>query len=494
MPKRTIFAIILSFANAIFMLWLTFFLLSITQVLPDEYTLVQWSSIGKNLVLGLEKKPDSSRFLFVNVCFDKILIDKFDEVVADAPKNKNSFTDFWLKDHIEEVPKPKIDTTAKKQELALDSIAQTQEPALDTSTTVNPPEISEPLKLPTGSLAITDRAKLVAFMQLLHKKPNHKALLIDIELKDPTPQDSALTALINAVPRTVVSCHVQGATDALDLPDLKIKPLGISNLEKSYGMALKFKLHYNDTVKTTPIRLYEIIHNKKLKKERWFYTLNNQPILTSFILDYRVRKFDYDNSRYPKVILGEWMNETYGAMYIPCVPTDYNIDSVKQSYADDFFYKLTKDRIIVIGDFEDRDIHETIYGPIPGPIILLDAFLAVEAGDNIIRVGFLLLLFFAYFFISYVIFLYNQIYPKWVEKIIFRRTDYKESFLETFTIFLLYFATVSVFSFFYFNTHVGVLVLAFYMNLLENIKRFGITRRIVRFALREKAVVKNEII
>lgn len=489
MWKRTIFAIILALANACAMLWLTFYLLSITQVLPDEYELVRWSSITKNIILGMEKKPDSSRFLLVNVCWDKLLIDKFDESLA-SPEKPASFADFWTKaiqkqDSIKKAKEaPKVDTTSLGGEglpldtlniAGLDSLGQKKD-----SVTALPADMGMgDIKLPMGSVAITDRAKLVALLKLLHRKPNHKALLIDVFFKDSTPYDSALTALINSVPRTVVSSHLDDQ-DKPELPDLKIKPIGISNLEKSYGQALKFRLHYHDTIKTTPIRMYEIVHGKKFKKGRIFYELGGKPILNSFILDYRMRKFHYDNQLYAKVHLGEWITPAYKTMYMPCVPTDYNIDSLDTDYAENFVHKLTKDKIIVVGDFEDRDIHETIYGETAGPMILLDAFLAIEAGDNLVTVSFLLMLFLSYFFISFVTFRYQQIYPKWIERLIFRKDRESETFFETFTIYLLFFATLSLTSYFLFNIHVGVLVLAFYMNILEKARKHWIVQRIVR--------------
>ncbi len=500
---RTIITILLSLANALFMLWLTFFLLSITQVLPDEYELVRWTSIGKNLVLKMEKKPDSSRFLFVNVAWDKLLIDKIDESISTGVvEKKPSVVDFWLNNSTKESSKKQIEqkkdtsTNVEKGEIPLDTLQIPSDTlALPKTDTIaqNVPDLNAGLgdiKLPMGSIAITDRAKLAAFMNLLKRRPNHKVVLLDVNFKDNTPYDSLLTELINTVPRTLVSSHIDDNNVPEPL-DLKIKPISLSNLEKAYGMALKFKLFYNDSIKTTPIRIYETIYNKKFKKTNWFYYLGDKPVLNSFILDYRIRKYHYDTQKYAKVHLGEWISPAYKSIYMPCVPSEYNIDSIDVAYAEDFIHKLTKDKIIIVGDFEDRDIHETIYGAIPGPMILLDAFLAVEAGDNVIAVGFLLLLFLSYWFISYVTFMYNQIYPKWVEKLIYRRTDYQESFFETFTVYLLFFAILSVTSFFLFNIHVGVLVLAFYMNILEKIRKWNLTQRLTRFILREKVFKKE---
>jgi CHASE2 domain len=398
-----------SMLNAGFMLWLTFWLLSIPQVLPDEYNLVQWTSVIKNLVLGLEDKPDTTRFLFVNVAWDKILVDRFDPQVPNFP---------------------------------------------------------------VGAEPITDRAKLVALLELLNRNPNHKFIVFDIFFKGAkTEYDSTLTQLINQLPKVLVSYH-RDKNDKPDYPDLKIKHISLSDIEKVGNKCLKFKILHNDSIKSTPVRIYESIYKKQLKKTAWGLTLNQKPVLNSFILDYRVRKFHYDNSKYPQVHLGEWVNPAYKTISIPGVPTEYNIDSLDTEYINHHVYGLTKDRIIFVGDFEDRDIHETIYGETPGPIILLDAFLALEAGDNVIRLGFIVMLSLVYFVISYVTFGYAQIYPYWVERWVFRRKNHKESFLENLSIFFFYFVSLSIASYFLFNIHIGVLVLAFYMNVIAKCKDF----------------------
>jgi hypothetical protein len=402
-----------SIVNAGFMLWLTFWLLSIPQTLPDEYGLVQATSVTKNLILGVGDKPDTTRFLFINVAWDKILVDRFDPSVPD---------------------------------------------------------------LPIGTEPITDRAKLVALLQLLNQKPHHKVILFDIFFKGAkTESDSILTALINQLPNTLVSYH-RDQNDKPDLPDLKIKPVSLSDIEKVNNKCLKFKVYHNNSLKSTPLQIYEKVHKKQFKATKWGYYLGDKPILNSFILDYRIRKFHYDNAKYPQVHLGEWINPAYNAVTIPGLPTEYNIDSLNQEYVNEYIYGLTKNRIIVVGDFEDRDIHETIYGETPGPIILLDAFLALEAGDNVIRVGFIVLLLSFYTLISYLTFSGSRLYPLWVERLIFRTKDHKESFLETLSIYIFYFAVLSVTSYFLFNIHIGVLVLAFYMNIIDKIRAFLVRR------------------
>lgn len=490
LTKRKISILILSVLNAIFLLWLTFFLLSIPYVLPDEYVLVRYSSVTKNLILGLEEKPDTNRFLFVNVAWDKVLADKPD-------------------------------------------------PAL--------PEYI------IGNQPITDRAKLTGLLRLLKRNPNHKFIVFDIFFKGKTPDDSAMVALINELPNVLVSYH-RDAEDKPELPDLDIKPLGLSDIEKIDDKCLKFKIYFNDSLKTTPLLIYENIHKKPFHEGSWFYYLGNKPVLNSFILDYRIRNYDYTQGRYSKVYLGEWINQAYRIYpelnlddfdfddlefeeepagvdentdessnelnveeasfvqvpeeefpledqdmlisedsledagfgleneFVENLFNEYDLKFLDQEYAENYIYGLTKDRIIFVGDFEDRDMHETIYGDTPGPIILLDAFLALEEGDNVITVQFVIFLIFFFALISYITFNYRTIHGPLLQRLTHRN---QATFFESLTVFLVYFASVSVLSFFLFNIHIGVLVLAFYMYVVDKVKVF-IVRRIDKRKLNVK--------
>ncbi len=476
----------LSLANAIFMLWLAFFLLSIPYVLPDEYVLVRYSSVTKNLILGLEEKPDTNRFLFINVAWDKVLADKYDPLVP-------GYT--------------------------------------------------------IGNEPITDRAKLVGLLQLLQANPNYEFLVLDIYLIGNTDHDSSLTALINSMDNVLVSYHRDDA-DVPQPPDLKIKHIGLSDIEKVDDKCLKFKIFFNDSLKTTPLLMYEKVSGKKFDHRGLFYSIGKKSVLNSFILDYRIRNFDYMQNRYPKVHLGEWINPAYqifptidesifdqledlegfeeeggeGETSDSLLPAEDDLEAeigdidlqdfpeedlpeplpeegleeefsefdegfgeeeapmnwaneydpifLDSSYVQDYIYGLTQDRVIFVGDFEDRDVHETIYGDTPGPIILLDAFLALEEGDNQIRIPFVTFLFISFLTISYITFRYRTVYGSWLRVATFTRQRKESTLLENLTVYLIYFGLVSIITFFLFNIHISVLVLAFYMYSLEKARNY----------------------
>lgn len=413
--KKVLRVTALSFTNALLMMWLTFVLLSYPYVFFDEFPLIRYSSAFKNLILKWETPPNPDRFAFINIAYDKALIDKND--------NEG---------------------------------------------------------FPIGYQAITDREKLAQLFDILSKKPNYKYLVCDIEFKDSTEHDSAMIAAIKKLPRMAISYH-RDDKDKPVFPNIPIpkNKLSLSDLEKTDNKAVKFKLFHNDSIKSTPLAMYEGIYKKeKFKKGPFFFLLGGQPILNSFIIDYRIRPYGFSSEsqengktitkkdsakqvNYSKIYLGE---------LLALLETDDDGNVVSA----DGLYEFTKNRIVFIGDFaltNGNDIHETIYGDTQGPLILLNAFLALENKDNRVTMGFMLYLFLAYWLISYITFYYKTIYGKWVQKLT-RKSD-AGSFLASMTVFVTYFMIISIISFFSFNIHIGTLILAFYMNLIEKGKNFA---------------------
>jgi hypothetical protein len=61
------------------MLFAVYVLLDQDFTYGDEKFLIKWSTILKKIVLGIDDKPPKSDFLFINTCYDNMLIDKLDE-------------------------------------------------------------------------------------------------------------------------------------------------------------------------------------------------------------------------------------------------------------------------------------------------------------------------------------------------------------------------------------------------------------------------------
>jgi hypothetical protein len=308
--------------------------------------------------------------------------------------------------------------------------------------------------LPIGNQPITDRQVLGQFFRQVNTADAHRYLLVDINFDLATEQDSLLRATITHTPRMVASYHRDPNTGKPIRPVFDI-PIGLADYTDDFGSFYKFTLLY-DSLKTVPVQLYEALHPGTKISGNWLLSWRNgQPILNTFILDFRIRPYHLSTTR------------KGGYEY-------YNIQDL-QWYSPEELRKALGGKIVVVGDFEDRDIHETMLGNMPGPLILVNALLALEEGDMVINSWFLLFLFITYFFMSLDVFTLHQLRPK------ARRRDAMEmgeagKLMGDFFGYFFFLGLASVLSYFLFNIHLNVLLFALYLSSLELVVRIGSRR------------------
>lgn len=379
--------LLLSTLNTLFLLWATFVLLNIAYPYDDESVLIKWTSVLRNTVQESTSKPKPERFVFVNVAWDKALIPKYDD----------------------EIPEYKI---------------------------------------PIGVEPITDREKLLKFFRILNQKPdNHKFLMCDVFFAGESAHDSLLQVELRKMKNYCVSYH-KNDEGALDLPMFEAAR-ALADYEHFDDLCLKFRIFHDDSLVSVPLYMYQQINGVKFEPKRLLHVIDGKTVLNSFILDHRVRNYDFWKSRgdttgitYNMVLLGELLLLDEAGVQ-----------------------EMMRDKIIVLGDFIN-DAHETIYGEMPGSVILLNAYLALEAGENVVSWPFILFLTLAYFFISYRCFDDNDAYDQWIRRVFKGKTA---QFIVTFTGYALVFGLLSVISYLIFNKHLTILVLAIYMNVLEKV-------------------------
>lgn len=251
-----------------------------------------------------------------------------------------------------------------------------------------------------GEEDYTDRAALARLFKIMNQYPVYEYALCDIQFFIPSPNDSLLKPEIEKTPKLLVSTHFDGNEIKKPLFDVKHS---VSDYEIEGGIFFKYKVLYNDSIISTPARLLQEINGAKISGEGSYVKINDQPYFNNFILDYRIREWHYNENKEDTVAL----DSSLLPYKVPTVHLKTFLEGAEifaQLGNDDFFNDSFKDRIVVIGDFSDRDIHETIVGDIAGPVILLNAYLALAAGDNKVKWSFLIYLYFGFLFISYVMF------------------------------------------------------------------------------------------
>ena len=365
------------------------YLLHLPYIYEDELRLIQITSVLKKFIISKKAKPDRNRFLFVNVAWEKQLIDKYD---------KDGF--------------------------------------------------------PVGNQTITNRKSLAEFFHRINQKPNnHKYLVCDINFVDPSENDKELQSEFDKLQNYTVSYHNnESKTTQKPLFNIKrsISDYTTFNIDKF----VKFKLIQSDSLITTPLQMMLDINNATLN-QGFFYKLNNKYILNSFIVDFWIWSYDLSDKadyKYDYINIGDFK-------YLP----------------DSAFYKILKNRIILVGDFELNDIHETVYGNMPGPLILLNTYLSVEKGENVISVYFILFIFISFLIINYYVFNIKMRFKEKISQIIAKSPIYNE--MLRFFLYLTYFSIVSSISFFVFNIHLTILLFSGYMSFMDIMNHYFAARK-----------------
>jgi len=312
------------------MLILSFWMMSWPYVNGDEQLLIEYGSKIKSVFLGIDKKPNRDEFIFINVAYDKQLVDKEDS-----------------------------------------------------------------LGFPIGKQDITNRKLLAQFLEILASQPsNQKFIIFDIFLEqhfDPDPctgdtlsPDLGLQNALNKIHNIVLSYHIDGDNKII-YPAFQ-GHRGIASYAAVDDLFLKFELVLQDSLKSVPLLMYEYLHQTKLDQSGWIYMLNNQWIMNSIIPEFKIRQYD---------------------LFYTSPEDRYKVDNLSTMLSGimtkEDILNYVKDRIIVMGDFEDRDIHETIYGDMGGPLILLNTYLSLVDGDNHLSGWFIAFIWLMFLFISFLL-------------------------------------------------------------------------------------------
>ncbi len=306
-----------------------------------------------------------------------------------------------------------------------------------------------------GNQDITDRKKLAQFFHILNQNATpHRFVLCDIFFEGDSPHDDLLLEELRRMRNIIIPFH-QSNSGQWDIPKFPVQS-GLADYitADTKGSFLKFRL-MEDIYKSIPLIMYETLHHAEFRKTPFGYAMNGKYSLNSIVLDFRIRNSDLfqGTEGYPSAHLGELlrMSETE-------------------------IQEMVRNRIVIIGDFKEEDIHGSVFGDIPGALILLNAYLALVSGDKIISAHFLIFLSVIYLIISYNIFYGKRIEEhQWIIRII--RSVIRGRFIANLLNYLLIMGAVSVFSYFIFNIHINILLIAAYLTVLGHIIRYVRERR-----------------
>jgi hypothetical protein len=246
-------------------------------------------------------------------------------------------------------------------------------------------EATDEYGLPVGQTQITDRQKLLKLLQELKRRNDYKYILMDIFFDEEmhTPTDSALFTTICSMPRIVIPRHKDGqlANKAL------YEKAGMADYTTTYKESGFVKYPYlTDSVASMPLRMYEDITGRTIKRHWFLYTDGWKVVRKSVILAFDVNV----NTPYNEEGEKNWYN--LGA------------DLLGNDEEKGLLYELpelTKGKYIAIGAMTEDDMHSTYLGKMPGLVINMDAFLALMNGHHVVSWLLTLIMYVAFFILTY---------------------------------------------------------------------------------------------
>ena len=217
----------LTFANAIVMLFIAYYWLSLPHTFGDEAFFIKWSSLVKKSLFAFDKKPDPDKVLFIDVSGSK--------------------------------------------------------------TTIPDPEPDIPSVFPDSNYhrkVITDRANLIKLFSIMNKSKDSIQLIVcDILFEDSTGLDRQLEQNMQQFGTKMLTVGHIESKQKLIKPVIKA-PYALASYRASRDEFLKFPLLIQDSMKTIPLRMYELIDKKSFKKSGALTTmeLTRKTCLTNMLL------------------------------------------------------------------------------------------------------------------------------------------------------------------------------------------------------------------
>jgi hypothetical protein len=299
-------------------------------------------------------------------------------------------------------------------------------------------------------VAITDRAQLAEFLTAVKQYGEDIPLvLMDINFAEPAPQDSLLQAAIDSLPFSAVAATTpQQILDTFP-PPIRV-PSGIAMYLSVDENFMKYPLFFNDTMPTLPLVALKQTEGISYGDAAWGKAFDGRRSLSNPIIDFRVRPHDLDvDRRYTLFEMGSLLFQF----------TFWEEADIRE---------LLRGKTIVLGDFYN-DKHQTVFGTVPGPMIVHNAYLTLQERETLIHLRWLLLLTALFFWMSWRIWHEEEAGSRswlWSRSQTALGKIVADSIDDTFFLIL---GTIA--SYLFFNIHINILILLIYLKLIAWILR-----------------------
>lgn len=218
--------------------------------------------------------------------------------------------------------------------------------------------------IPAGERPVVSRGRLAQFLQMIDGA-DYKSVIVDVQFfkADAGEADSTLFATINGMPRVLVSANAdEDAEDAI-MPE----KLASSEYNTSFseGNFVKYRYDHGD-VRDMALATYNLRNSRDVKLSGYFPADGGRLASGTLALRLPFRiEAGYDAE-------GE---KTY-----------YNLGAdLLDVYSREDLAELVAGKTVVIGDYSGGDDHDTYTGTVSGPVILINAVIALEQQRHLIN-------------------------------------------------------------------------------------------------------------
>ena len=245
-------------------------------------------------------------------------------------------------------------------------------------------DVFDEFGFPKGNIDITDRGKLLRLLENL-RNSNYKYIVLDVAFSNEyaSAEDSALFKLISSMDNIVIP-----KSENITLADSILYDKARYSDYSTYISETNFvKYEFIRNGETTlPYQLYLDLYGDKISHIGPFYFFNGQLANKSVILRHPIKLWNKFSDKNVEMAESRYYNLGSEILDLDIDPAD-----------------LAENKIVIIGDFTEHDIHDTYMGKISGPVINVNAYLSLKNNNLSIPSWYILFLIGLYMAISYCI-------------------------------------------------------------------------------------------
>ena len=256
-----------------------------------------------------------------------------------------------------------------------------------------------------GNNCVSDRGKLLRFLQLLDSTNRYKYVIVDLlfDKSERSEYDDALYLQIKKMRNIIIADHLEADHAWPEFQESKksgFVTFFATTVSTNFG-----RMEYsNGSKKSLPLTVYENMNPKSTMKKYGFgrlslYTMGGKLCQNSCFLT-------FDNN-----FVKPFKTEKKPDFYVHSkkfINLGLFIDNPTRDVVElkELISINTNNKYVVIGDFVG-DVHDTYMGAIPGSVIMMRALATLEEGGNIVKTSHVMLWLVVFFLINLSI-LYNK--------------------------------------------------------------------------------------